>query len=118
MTGGTIHRSTAMALQFWGKKGDRNVLYTERFVKEDADKKRKFVDIKGVRFYSAQKSCYIAGLAVALNYRLHPDTGDTLSVVLKPMDPTAAELLGVERWWALDKCAEKRAERKNTATQG
>jgi hypothetical protein len=98
-----------MSNMFFGSKKDTfNVIRTERFVKSHEGRHRRFVEIKGVKYFSPVKSSYESGIPVHVAYRLHKSTGETLSVTVKPKSEKLAEKLGVERWWALDKCEQAR----------
>ena len=93
-----------MKMFFGSKKDSFNVIKTERFVKSHESRRRRFVEIKGVKYFSPVKSSYESGTPVHVAYRLHQNSGETLSVTVKPKVPELAEKLPIERWWALEKC--------------
>ena len=97
-------RRFTMKMFFGSKKDSFNVIKTERFVKSHETRRRRFVEIKGIKYFSPVKSPYEAGTPVHVAYRLHQNSGETLSVTVKPKSPEHVDMLAVERWWALEKC--------------
>lgn len=66
-------------------------------------KNRRYVMLGTVCYYSPVKSTVPLSSEVLIQYRLHPQTSETMSVTLCLSNGSK------ERWWALDNIAEMKA---------